>query len=186
MDMRIHLSLIKAVGASTGVAVLAVACGVILLPDRTSAPASTSQRMMPEHAAAVLGAADTERGTNAADIASSSGQITYQQTCAMCHGVQGQGMPHQGPSLRDSAFVARTNDTDLIAFVKTGRLPNDPHSVMKLFMPPRGGSPTLTDGDITQIIRHMRSIQSEAQPTAAAAAAVATPAAAAAAAEPGS
>src|SRR6185312_11373390 len=49
------------------------------------------------------------------------GQVLYMQTCTTCHGQSLQGMPHQGVSLRDSKFVATTNDQRLIAFIKVGR-----------------------------------------------------------------
>jgi mono/diheme cytochrome c family protein len=96
-----------------------------------------------------------------------AGRASYLQSCAACHGQQGQGMPHQGPELRRSPFVASRTDEQLAAFVRTGRMPNDPNSMMRLFMPPSGGNPALKDQELARIVRHLRSMQAE---TAAAAA----------------
>jgi disulfide bond formation protein DsbB len=91
-----------------------------------------------------------------------AGRSAYLQSCAACHGQQGQGMPHQGPDLRRSRFVAERNDDKLAAFVRRGRAPNDQFSVMQLFMPPSGGNPALNDAELTNVIAHVRRLQSEA------------------------
>src|SRR4051812_19316546 len=40
------------------------------------------------------------------DANPSKGQVLFAQTCTPCHGLRGQGMPHQGANLRASKFVA--------------------------------------------------------------------------------
>ena len=70
-------------------------------------------------------------------------------------------MPHQGPDLRTSAFIRRQTDEQLVAFVRAGRLPSDPHSVMRLYMPPLGGDFSLREQDLTQIVAYLRTLQAE-------------------------
>lgn len=107
--------------------------------------------------------AQAAQNNPSAGNANGVGQATYLRSCATCHGQQGQGMPHQGPDLRSSLFVARKSDQELIAFVKTGRMPNHPDSQMKLYMPPLGGNPSLNDQDLSQIIAHLRTLQSNSK-----------------------
>lgn len=96
------------------------------------------------------------------------GQRWYNQSCAACHGFAAQGMPHQGPPLRDSGFIADQTDDELVEFIKVGRLPSDPKSVMKLVMPPKGTNPSLTDRQIGQIVVYLRTMQAGRQTASAA------------------
>src|SRR5688572_11997963 len=50
------------------------------------------------------------------DFDLAKGKMFYAQACTSCHGQRGQGMPHQGVSLRESKFVATTSDRALAAF----------------------------------------------------------------------
>lgn len=93
---------------------------------------------------------------------SANGKRLYETTCVACHGPLGQGVPNLGPSLRDSSFVATHSDPALVEFVKRGRLPGDPQSVMKLTMPPRGGNPALQDSGIVDILAFVRTLQATA------------------------
>ena len=68
-------------------------------------------------------------------------------------------MPHQGANLRDSRFVANHDDRKLIAFVRAGRTPDDPNSLMKLYMPAKGGVASFTDNDLQDIVAHLRTFQ---------------------------
>jgi mono/diheme cytochrome c family protein len=90
------------------------------------------------------------------------GQKWYNQACAACHGFNGQGMPRQGPTLRLSQFVANHADDELVSFIKAGRAANDPSSLMKLQMPPKGTNPGLTDEQLKQIVVFIRQVQKEA------------------------
>jgi disulfide bond formation protein DsbB len=71
-------------------------------------------------------------------------------------------MPHQGPALGTSVFLAKQSDEQLAAFIKMGRLPTDRQSVMRLYMPPLGGNFALKEQDLAQIVAHLRRLQSEA------------------------
>jgi disulfide bond formation protein DsbB len=109
-------------------------------------------------AATVAGAGDGTAAPTHAQV----GRSSYLQSCAACHGALGQGMPHQGPDLRRSRFVAERDDAQLATFVRGGRMPNDRYSIMQMFMPPSGGNPALKESDVRDIISHIRQLQSEA------------------------
>ena len=97
--------------------------------------------------------------TDGADPA--KGQVLYMQTCTTCHGQALTGMPHQGVSLRDSKFVASTNDQKLVAFIKTGRKPADAKNTTGLLMPPRGGNPALDDDALANIVAFIKQVQKD-------------------------
>ena len=92
-----------------------------------------------------------------------AGQRKYQQTCAACHGVDGQGQPHQGANLNASRFVRESSDEALVAFVKAGRAVGDPKSVLGLSMPPLGGNPTLEEEQLRDIVAYLRTLESAAR-----------------------
>lgn len=84
------------------------------------------------------------------------GANLYQQTCANCHGTDGKGLPNLGKDLTASEFVQSQSDQAVLAFVKQGRLPNDPGNTTGVPMPPKGGNPALTDEQILEIIAFIR------------------------------
>lgn len=96
------------------------------------------------------------RHTQVAEIR--SGHELYMTNCASCHGARGQGQPNWGSSLADSRFVRQMDDAGMVRFLKRGRLPNDPQSVMKRTMPPRGGNPNLTERDLQTLTEYMRAM----------------------------
>ena len=91
------------------------------------------------------------------------GARLFDTTCAQCHGTTGRGMPHQGASLKDSPFVAGHDDRALIAFVRRGRTPDDPDSVMKQYMPAKGGVISFNDNDLQDIVAHVRQLTGTTQ-----------------------
>jgi disulfide bond formation protein DsbB len=64
-----------------------------------------------------------------------------------------------GEDLTGSTFAKGLSDADLIAFVKKGRPASDPANTTKVDMPPKGGNPTLTDQDLTDIVAYVRTLQ---------------------------
>jgi disulfide bond formation protein DsbB len=84
------------------------------------------------------------------------GRQLYLATCAACHGAAGQGLPHQGPDLRASRFLAQASDDALLAFLVSGRPVGDPSNTSGLPMPPRGGNPSLSDRHLGQIVQFLR------------------------------
>lgn len=83
----------------------------------------------------------------------------YTGTCSACHGDGGIGMPNSGKPLVTSEFVAGLNDKNLLTFVKIGRTTWDPVNTTGVDMPGRGGNPTLTDENISDIIIYIRALQ---------------------------
>lgn len=84
------------------------------------------------------------------------GRSLWMGTCRSCHNVGGEGIPGQGKDIRGSEFIAGKTDDDLLAFVKVGRMPFDPLNTTGIQMPPRGGNPLLSDGDLRDIIAYVR------------------------------
>jgi mono/diheme cytochrome c family protein len=98
------------------------------------------------------------------------GQVLYAANCTACHGPHGHGLPRQGVNLRESKFIAELTDAQLVAFLRQGRTPADPGSVMGMLMPPRGGNRTLDDPALADVVAFIRELQEEARQEAAAAA----------------
>ena len=87
------------------------------------------------------------------------GKELFGMTCIACHGPTGTGIPNLGANLRESKFVAAHTDDELLAFIKKGRQPGEPNSVLGLTMPPKGGNPALDDNGIHDIIAFIRTLQ---------------------------
>ncbi|HEX4953314.1 MAG TPA: cytochrome c [Thermoanaerobaculia bacterium] len=83
----------------------------------------------------------------------------YQRNCAVCHGATGQGMRGLGKSLIANPFVHDRGETELVAFLKTGRNASHPLNETGVNMPPRGGNPSLTDEDLVAIARHLKGLE---------------------------
>lgn len=93
-----------------------------------------------------------------------TGEERYKSTCSACHGPDARGLPNVGKDLVVSEFGRSQTDQQLLEFIKKGRMPDDPLNTTKLAMPPKGGNPSLSDGDILSIIAHVRSLQAAAKP----------------------
>ena len=87
------------------------------------------------------------------------GKQWFSMSCIACHGDHGQGIPKLGASLRDSKFVASHTDDELVAFIKKGRLPGDPNSVIQGIMPPNGANPMLDDKGLHDVVAFIRTFQ---------------------------
>lgn len=97
----------------------------------------------------------------AADGISTQGGVGHDlfvASCSACHGPGGEGMEGLGKPLNTSAFVANKSDSELLAFIKTGRPIWDPENTTGVDMPPKGGNPSLTDEQLSEIITYIRSI----------------------------
>jgi mono/diheme cytochrome c family protein len=128
------------------IAVCAFAAGLVLL--------FSGQRHQPVTGNAAAAAfADGRPAATAADHRgnAAAGQRKYLLTCAACHGIDGQGQPHQGANLNDSRFVRESTDESLVG---------DPRSVLGLTMPPLGGNPNLDEGQVRDIVAYLRTLQS--------------------------
>jgi mono/diheme cytochrome c family protein len=85
-----------------------------------------------------------------------AGEVLFQTVCAACHGFNAQGISGLGKPLVGSEFVNKQADTQLVAFIKQGRLPSDPLNTTGQMMPPRGGSVTITDDDLNNVVAYLR------------------------------
>ena len=94
------------------------------------------------------------------------GKQLFNMSCFVCHGPTGTGVPGLGANLRDSKFIAARTDDALVAFIKTGRQPGDPNTVLNLTMPPKGGNPALDDTSLRDVVAFLRMLQAQAKASA--------------------
>ncbi|HEX2907698.1 MAG TPA: cytochrome c, partial [Phototrophicaceae bacterium] len=92
-----------------------------------------------------------------------SGQQRFEETCAGCHGFEGEGVPSLGLSLVTSPLVLYAPDAELLAFLRVGRPAGHPDNVTGVSMPPSGGRPDWTDAQFLDIIAYLRSLRDQAQ-----------------------
>jgi mono/diheme cytochrome c family protein len=88
-----------------------------------------------------------------------AGQELFQQTCAVCHGANAEGVQGLGKNLNANEFVQSKSDAELVAFLVEGREADHPDNTQGVAMPPKGGNPMLTEDDLQQIVTHLRSLQ---------------------------
>lgn len=104
-------------------------------------------------------------GSNAAPqvdsnaLAKAKGKAIFKKTCVACHGENGKGIENLGKDWTVSAFIANSSDDELVEFLKVGRTLDDPMSAGKAIMPPKGGDPTLSDDDLHNVVKFMRTLQ---------------------------
>tara|TARA_R110000737_G_scaffold2923_8_gene8866 strand:+ start:137716 stop:138570 length:855 start_codon:yes stop_codon:yes gene_type:complete len=94
-----------------------------------------------------------------------SAQTLYKNTCMVCHGDDGQGVPRLGKPLRNSAFVQAASDEALFDMIALGRLPDDPLNTTGSLMPPRGAQ-NISDEAIHKVVGYLREMQDTSQPVA--------------------
>ncbi len=83
----------------------------------------------------------------------------WNTTCRSCHGLAGEGITGQGRDIRASEFIQERDDSELVAYIKVGRMLSDPLNTTGIQMPPKGGNPLLKDNDLIDIIAYIRSFQ---------------------------
>jgi disulfide bond formation protein DsbB len=113
-------------------------------PTAAAAPANQAA---PAAQVAAAPAGDAEKG-----------KAVFATSCAACHGPTGEGVQGLGKDMTKSEFIAGLSDEALVAFIKTGRPISDPLNTTKVDMPPKGGNPTLSDEQLTDIVAFIRSI----------------------------
>jgi mono/diheme cytochrome c family protein len=84
---------------------------------------------------ALLLAALATVGTTSASASADPGSELYLFNCIACHGAGLEGIDGAGPALATSPFVVRQTVAGLVAFLKAGRLRDDPASVSGRSMP---------------------------------------------------
>ncbi len=91
-------------------------------------------------------------------LALAKGKAVFKKTCAACHGEDGKGLPHLGKDWTSSEFVKNSTDDELVAFIKKGRKIDDPMSAGEAEMPPYGGDPSLTDEQLHDVVKYIRTL----------------------------
>lgn len=88
------------------------------------------------------------------------GEKLFMANCTACHGADAKGVPSLGKSVHpsDSEFIQMQSDPELIEFIKVGRQPDHPLNTTGVAMPPKGGSPALSDSDIVDIVAYIRTL----------------------------
>jgi len=99
------------------------------------------------------------------DPTAAAGEDVYEVACIACHAEGGIGIEGLGKPLANSEFIQSRTDQDLLAFVVSGRMTNDPDNTSGVAMPPRGGRPNLSDGDLLAVIAYLRTLQDRATAT---------------------
>ena len=90
-----------------------------------------------------------------------AGRTIFMTVCAACHNPKATGIQGLGKPLIGSVFFNGHTDTELLAFLQKGRPVNDPLNTTGVMMPARGGRPTLTDKDLTNVIAYIRSLNAK-------------------------
>jgi disulfide bond formation protein DsbB len=110
---------------------------------------------------AISACSGSSQAASSSTSGSSSGQELFLVNCSVCHGPTGEGISGLGKPLTTSEFVGDLPDEELLAFIKTGRLSDDPLNTSGVAMPPKGGNPALTDEQLQAIIAYIRSIRTD-------------------------
>lgn len=121
------------------------ACALLLAACGGGGDGATTTTAAPNQAGSV-----TASATN--------GEALYSATCVACHGQAGAGIEGLGKPLAGSAFVSGLDDAALVAFIKVGRDTSDPENTSGVSMPPKGGNPALSDGDLEDIVAYLRTL----------------------------
>jgi cytochrome c553 len=87
-----------------------------------------------------------------------AGSFAYIQSCAACHGFDGEGLPGLGVPLKSNPVISEQTQGQLVAFLQAGRATDDPLNTSGIEMPPRGGNANLSDADLINIAAFLRSI----------------------------
>ncbi|MBX3010140.1 MAG: c-type cytochrome [Caldilineaceae bacterium] len=90
-------------------------------------------------------------------VAAAEGQALYRETCAVCHGQQGEGIAALGNSLVASTLVQAGTPDEIIAMIRAGRTAQAPDNQSGIAMPPSGGRPDLSDADLRAIVHFLQS-----------------------------
>lgn len=86
------------------------------------------------------------------------GRAVFVNSCALCHGQDGQGIVRLGKPLRNSAYVQERSDDELFQVIANGRMPNDPLNTTGALMPARGNQ-GLPDEALRKVIVYLRAMQ---------------------------
>jgi mono/diheme cytochrome c family protein len=83
------------------------------------------------------------------------GHVLYLQTCAACHGVSGEGLPHIAPPLNTNTSVSASTPTNLLTTILKG-LPAADYPGGESFQAMPGFAAQLTDQQVADLVTYMR------------------------------
>ncbi len=116
-------------------------------PEATPRPEATP---LPEATTAATVESDLERG-----------QAYYEETCAGCHGFEGEGVAGLGLPLVSSPLVMYASDLELLIFLRVGRPADHPDNTLGVSMPPSGGRPDWNNDEMMDVIAYLRWLRDE-------------------------
>lgn len=90
-------------------------------------------------------------------IAQTKGRGLYSENCAMCHGMEGEGV--DGPPLNDRPFLTETADETIFSVISSGV----PSTEMPAWNQAHGGP--FTDEQVKQVVAFLRSWEADAPDT---------------------
>jgi len=98
-------------------------------------------------------ATNATTATSSPASSSQSGAAIFQQTCIACHGANGKGAVPGAPDFTSASGPLKQSDAVLLQHIINGfQSPGSP-----MAMPARGGNPKLTDDDLKQALKYIRS-----------------------------
>jgi mono/diheme cytochrome c family protein len=89
------------------------------------------------------------------------GQRDYEETCAGCHGAQGEGVSGLGLPLVTSPLVMYASDLELLIFLRVGRPADHPDNTLGVSMPPSGGRPDWSNEEMMDVIAYLRQLRDQ-------------------------
>jgi EmrB/QacA subfamily drug resistance transporter len=142
-----------ALAAVAGIwALLALAPGGVAVSRAAGAASLPEPSPVPVEAFG-MASRKVEEGEGMAQAVAAAGEASaYTTHCAACHGPRGEGLPNLGVSLRDSRLVRTASPEELMEFLKTGRMPDDPGSLTGRPMPAFGW---LDEGTLRKVTREI-------------------------------
>jgi len=119
------------------------AAGAFAARQASAQPASSIAQLDPAPGA----------GGASALLAAADGATQFERSCSGCHRVMGATVAYIRPE-----YVRARSEGELVALVKSGRDARSPDNFSGQAMPAYGGQPSLTDAQITAIVRHVRQL----------------------------
>lgn len=111
----------------------------------------------PEESTTTAAGGGENGGATSGDAGDGAG--VYSGTCQACHGPDGVGIEGLGKALAASEFVQSQSDDELVALIAVGRSTSDPENTTGVAMPSKGGNPSLSDGDLQNVVAYIRTLQ---------------------------
>ena len=88
-----------------------------------------------------------------------NGEDIFKASCAACHAQDATGITGLGTDMHNNAFIGGLSDGELVAFLQEGRPSDHPDNASGIAMPPKGGNPSLSDDDLSDVAAYLRTLQ---------------------------